>query len=275
MPPPSRQARKPTRRNGTARYRVEAVARAARLLRAFTAAAPRHAGGDIAKALRVSPAIADRTLATLAHHGLLRQTDDATAYELGLAWLQLADIRRRQVDVRLVALPVMRRVRDAVNETVILAIRLGNRRVNIDYVESTQQIRRLTQPGFEAPLHIGATGRALLSGLSATELDAYLASVPLVAFASAEPVSKARLLQQIEDVRRHGYARALREITSDTAAVAAPIRDHTGATVAALTISCPEERFTAELEDRCIRHVAQAAHDVSHALGHDRTIRTA
>lgn len=269
----SKLSRKPSK-PGATRYRVEAVTRAVHLLRAFTGAEPVHAADQLGKAGKLSSALTKRTLFTLAQHGLVRKADD-DRYELGLAWLQLADIRRRQVDVRLIALPIMRRIRDAVNETVILAIRAGNRRVNIDYVESTQQIRRLTQPGFEAPLHIGATGRALLSGLSGQELDAYLAAVPLVGIANPQPVPKAQLVEQVEAARRDGYAVAFREITSDTAAVASPIRDHTGTVVAALTISCPEDRFTRQLRDTCIHHIMQGADELSHALGYDRPVQKA
>jgi DNA-binding IclR family transcriptional regulator len=271
----SRLSRKSNKPVGATRYRVEAVSRAVRLLRAFTTAAPDHAADELAKTIKLSPVLTTRTLFTLAQHGLVRKAaEGGERYQLGLAWLQLADIRRRQVDVRLIALPVMRRIRDAVNETVILAIRAGHRRVNIDYVESTQQIRRLTQPGFEAPLHIGATGRALLSGLSEGELDTYLAAGPLVGFASPQPVPKARLREQVESARRDGYAVAFREITTDTAAVAAPIRDHTGGVVAALTISCPEDRFSRQLRDTCIRHIMQGAGELSHALGYDRPTKT-
>jgi DNA-binding IclR family transcriptional regulator len=272
MPP--KTPRKASKRPSATRYRVEAVSRAVGMLCAFSGAATRRDAEQIAKAVKLSPAMAKRTLFTLERHGLVRRGDD-DRYELGFTWLQLADIRRRQVDVRLIALPVMRTLRDAVDETVILAIRVGNRRVNIDYVESTQQIRRLTQPGFEAPLHIGATGRALLSGLSDGELDAYLDAVPLVGIANPSPVPRAQLIEEVANARRDGYAVAFREITSDTAAVAAPIRDHTGAIVAALTISCPEERFTRQLRDACIRHVKQGADELSHALGHDRSIRKA
>jgi DNA-binding IclR family transcriptional regulator len=205
---------------------------------------------------------------TLQHHGLVRRSERAPEdYELGLAWLRLADVRRRQVDMRHLALPVMRRMRDALNETVILSIRVGSRRVNIDYVESTQTIRRLTQLGFEAPLHIGAAGRALMSGLSPDQLEDYLSSIPLVGFSTNAPVSKSTLAEQLERIRGDGFAASFREITSDTAAVSAPIHDHTGEIVAALTISCPEDRFTPALERACILQVTKGAEEVSRALG--------
>jgi DNA-binding IclR family transcriptional regulator len=250
-----------SRRGG--RYNVEAISRAARLLGQFTRKAPTHSPEGLAASTGISADLIDRSLATLQAHGLIRAADGGT-YALGFTWLQYADVRRQQFKLRFIVLPIMRRMRDAVNETVILAIRTGERRVNIEYLESTQTIRRLTQLGFEVPLHVGATGRALLSGLLPDEVKEYLMRADLRKFAGP---SAARIARDVENVRARGYAVAFREITSDTAAVAAPIKDHLGHVVAALTISCPEERFDKALERKCIDCVVAGATEVSRALG--------
>jgi DNA-binding IclR family transcriptional regulator len=251
------------------RYRVDAVSRAADILRSFTPAQPRVGAAELAERSGLSLAMARRTLLTLTRYDLMRPVEgEEDAYELGLAWLHLADIRRRQVDIRQIALPVMRQIRATLNETVILSIRSGNRRVNIDYVESTQATRRITQLGFEADLHIGATGRVLLAALSPEQLSAYLEAVPLVSYVSAKPIPVAKLKKELATVRASGYAVARHEITSDTAAVAAPIRDHRGEIVAVLTISCPEDRFTASLERACIEQATESAQEVSRFLGY-------
>ena len=248
------------------RYNVGAISRAARLLQQFTRNAPFHTAEDLAATTRISPDLVNRSLATLQAHGLVRSSG-AQSYTIGFTWLKYADVRRRQFNMRFVALPVMRRMRDLVNETVILAIRTGERRVNIEYVESTQAIRRLTQLGFEVPLHVGASGRALLSGLRPDEVDSYLQASGVRNSDNALTPSAERIARDIKDVRSRGYAIAFREITSDTAAVAAPIKDHLGQVVAALTISCPEERFDETLKKRCIDSVVAGATEVSRALG--------
>lgn len=261
-------ARPRSSRRRAARYRIDAIAKAVRLLQEFSRASPRRSLEELTKTLRASRSLTERMLLTLQAHGLVRQSDDGSGrYELGLAWLHLADVRRRQVGMRQLALPVMRQLRDALNETVILAIRAGSRRVNIDYVESTQVIRRTSQAGFEAPLHIGAAGRALMSGLSDDELKEYFRSVPLVGFNSKAPISESTVVDQLDRLRGHGFAVSLREITPDTAAVSAPIHDHVGGVVAALTISCPVDRFTPALERACILQVTRGAAEVSRALG--------
>lgn len=258
------------------RYSVEGVARAVQLLQLFSRTSSNHSTEEMARLSGASPSFVKRAMHTLQRHGLVRDPakdhDGQERHRLGLRWLQLADVRRRQVDIRLVALPWMRLIRDAVNETVILSVRVGHRRVNIDYVESTQPIRRLTQLGFEVPLHIGATGRVLMSGLSPVELDRYLQTNSLDSLSTKTTLSKARLGDDVENVHREGYAVAFREITSDTAAVSAPVRDHMGGVVAAITISCPEDRFTAKLKQACIREVTRSAQAISQALGYKASL---
>lgn len=258
--PPTRSASEPD-----PRYKVEAVSRAMLLLEAFRTG-PAALTAEVLSARTGLPVPAvDATLATLERRGLAqRAADPGGGWRLGLAWLRLADVKRRQLDVREVALPVMRRMRDAVNETASLSIRIGASRVNIEYAECFHEVRRIVQPGFHVPLHAGAGGRALMSGLDDPEIEAYLATIGI-------PQSqKAKLIEGIEAARRDGYAIVEGEITGDTAAISAPVRNHVGEVVAALSLSLPQERLTPQMQARCVREVVKGAADVSAALGYSR-----
>ena len=258
------------------RYRVEAVTRAARLIREL-----RDGEAGSAEALAAAgdmpAAFAQVALETLSRHGLVHQTgeaagaageDPAPVWGLGLAWLRLADARRRQTDLRALALPIMRRIRDDVDETVILCVRRGNRRVNIDYVESTQAIRRVTQHGYETARHIGAAGRALMCGLSNDELGDYFAELASTSGRGGRLLDVPQFIADVEGVRVKGFAQARGEMTADTAAVSSPVFDHTGAVVAAVTISCPGDRFTPGLGAACIAAVHSGAAELSRLLGY-------
>ncbi len=258
--------------SAAARYRVAAVAYAAEVLQKFGRGTRRLDAEQIAREIKRSPALTHRTLNTLCQRGLMRRIEgDDHTYELGLAWLRLADVRRRQFDIRKLAVPVMRAMRDSVNETVILSIRAGYKRINIDYMESTQAIRRITQPGLEAPLHVGAAGRALMCMFNLEQLDSYCRSADTASHIGGTPLSAATLTKEIEKIRRLGYATAVNEITNDTAAVAAPIMDYTGAVVAALTMSCPRDRFTTALKEACVAEALQGAEELSKLLGYHAT----
>lgn len=244
------------------RYKGEAVARAARVLALFGPTRRERTLAELAETTGVPKATLRGILDTLVAHGLLAVDEAAARYRLGYAWLRLGDVRRNQLNIRESALPVMRQIRDVIDETVILSLKVGDRRVHLDYVESTQSIRRITQIGNEGPLHVGAAGSVLLAGLSDAEIDAYMER----AIETAD--ARDAILGSVAAVKRDGYAVASGTVNTQTAAVAAPVKDHLGETIAALTLSCPRERFSRELERRCIALITDAARRLSRTLGY-------
>ena len=239
-----------------------ALARAAHILALFETGPPERDLRELAAASGVPKATLLGILNTLVRHDLLCAADTGR-YRLGYGWLRFADIRRNQSEIRQSALPIMRQIRDAVDETVILSLKIGDRRVHLDYVESTQPVRRIAHPGQEAPLHVGAAGRVLLASLSDGDIASYLARA-----ATVDAAGRAELLREIGKIRRDGYAIVAGTVNPDTAAIAAPIRSYDGAVVAALTISCPRDRFSSRLADACARQVVAGADSLSRALGY-------
>ena len=265
---------KPHRDEGEQRYRVEAVTRAVRLLKALQYE-PSQTTAALAEAAEATPAFVQTAMETLAKQGLARTGGpDGQGWDIGLAWLRLADARSRQIDLRELALPIMRRMRDGVDETIILGVRRGGRRVNIDYVESTQAIRRVTQHGHETPLHVGAAGRALLCGLTPDEVSEYFVSAASGAGRLAKLLDIETFFEELAEVRSKGYAYVSGEMSMDSWAIAAPVRDHTGEVVAALTISAPSDRLTPGHEAACIANALDGAGELSLLLGFTPPTRT-
>ena len=247
-----------------ARYKVEAVSRAVLLLKAFGKAGEALTVEALASRTGLGVATVEASLATLAKRGLVQPASGETpAWRLGLAWLRIADVKRRQLDLREVAKPVMWRIRDAVNETVSIGVRLGTSRANIEYAESNHEVRRIVQPGFNVPLHVGAGGLALMSGMDDEEIEAYLAPVGMT------HLQKTKLVAAIQVTRREGYAIVEGEVTSDTSAISAPVRNHIGDIVGVLTITMPQERCTDQFRTRCIKEVVKGAREISLAMGFD------
>lgn len=242
------------------RYKGEAIARAVRVLGLFGPATPSRSLAELAAATKVPKATLLGILDTLTAHRMLI-ADNEGNYRLGYAWLRLADVRRNQLNIRESAIPILRRIRDAIDETVILSLKVGDRRVHLDYIESGQTVRRVTQIGNEAPLHVGAAGSVLLAGMSDGDLDAYLGRM-------VPPQQCDSVRRAVAAIRRDGYSVVSGTVNAQTAAVAAPVRTHAGDTIAALTISCPRERFTRDLERRCVALVVDGAGKLSRALGY-------
>jgi IclR family pca regulon transcriptional regulator len=88
--------------------------------------------------------------------------------------------------------------------------------------------------GDRLPAHATCAGRVLLAGLSADELDRYLASTPLHACTKRTVTTAAPLRDALDRVRSQGWAYVDREFEIGVRSVAAPITGADGRTIAAL-----------------------------------------
>lgn len=226
------------------RYQVDSVDLAATLMESFTRDRSEMTLDEIKSVLGVSSKRASRMAAVLVSSGLLAGEPATCRYSLGLGWLRLKDIRKGQVDIREVALPILKEIQRRTKETVSLNVRAGLRRVSVDFVESVHSVRRIAQPGFEAPLYAGASGRVLLAGMDDSFINDYLEKIEMTPLTTHTVVDKSALWESIHKIRKSGYAVSVSEVNDGIAAVSAPIKDHSGNTVAAVAISFPRERFT-------------------------------
>ena len=230
---------------------IEAVDRAVRILFAL-AASPRESSLlEIANRANLSKPTAFRILATLVAEGLASQNPDTSGYRLGVLPLGLANSVLQSIPVRALARPIMTAIRDKVNETVVLAVREGDFRVNVEAVEAINAISQTQRIGEPIPLYAGATSRVFLSAMTAKELADYLDRTELEAFSDTTIISRARLEAEVERVRQQGFALSTAEFTQGGIAVASIVRDGKGAGVAALHVSIPRSRASEELIEKC------------------------
>jgi hypothetical protein len=145
-------------------YSIEVLRRAFDILSVFSHAKPLLSLAEIVAAVQLPKTTVFRVLSSLVERGYCEWDAQSGRYSLGFELLRLADVRPRQGNVHDVAVPVMREIRNAVNETVILSVRTGASRVHIDFVEGLHAMRRMADLGVPAPLYAGAASKVLLAG---------------------------------------------------------------------------------------------------------------
>jgi DNA-binding IclR family transcriptional regulator len=249
-------------------YSIEVLNRAVDILSVFSHAKPSMALAEIVQVVRLPKTTVFRVLSSLVSRGLCEWDAQAGQYSLGFELIRLADIRRRQSRVRDIAIPVMREIRDDVNETVILSIRSGDSRVHIDFVEGLHPMRRMADLGVGAPLYAGAASKVLLAGMEDDQIEGYLDRTALTAFQESTITDKTVLWREIRAIRKRGFAESKGEIFAGGGALAAPIKDYSGKTVAVMDILTPEHRYTAAHRERCIALLLDGARRASERLGH-------
>ena len=245
---------------------IETVERAARILFALGVTTRPSTLVEIAARTRLSKPTAFRILATLVADGLAVQNPQNASYALGVVPLQLGSAVLRDLPIRETSRPVMQAISDRVNETVVLSLREGDLRFNIDSYEATNAIGQTQQIGIGIPLYAGAASRILLAGLSDEDFDAYLARTDLIAYSSTTFNDAAKLRAEVERIRRENYAISSAEFTPGGHAVAAGIKDASGRSVAALHISIPRSRAAPELIRNCIEQLQIGVDAIGRAL---------
>src|SRR5581483_2034940 len=153
---------------------VRAVSRAVELL--FSLAAHEDGAGlqQLADEIGCSKSTTHRLLATLQSLGVAQQDGATRRYHAGPRLAQLAKLGPASADLRGLALPAMRRLRDETEETVTLHVIQGDSHVVVEQVESPHEIRRILPIGQPVRLLTGATARAILAFLPPSEAAAIL-----------------------------------------------------------------------------------------------------
>jgi IclR family KDG regulon transcriptional repressor len=245
---------------------LRTVTNALRLLRAMADPPPTHSVTELSLALGLGKSMVHSLLATLMRQGFVERLPDRT-YRLGLYSLVVGEAARRMRDVRTVALPEMRRLCEEVGEPVYLFARVGDQGVLIERVVPNTRAHVTMEAGEHGPLHAGSLRKVLLAHAGEEVIDRYLSAGPLDRFTAWTTVDATSLRQQLQEIRRRGFAYTEQEAYEGMAGVAAPVFDASGRAVASIGVS----GLVSRLRDR--RQVATdlvcaAAGRISTALGY-------
>lgn len=244
---------------------MQSLERGLRLLFALADQTRPRTLSELSDLVGASQSTVHRTLATLAEFGLVERDAQTRRYRLGLAALRLADARAQQVELQGIAPAYVESLRDRSQETVSLSVLVGADAVDVIRAESPLELRQTVRIGQRIPLaDLGARARVLLAFLPAPAAEAVLDGVRW----QDRPTTRRQVAADLAQIRERGTARSFGERTGSAAAIAAPIRDRQGQVVAALLVSGPLSRFTAEAMDRVEPDLRQAARDLEHQLGY-------
>lgn len=246
---------------------VHALVRAVALLDAFRGH-PSRSVTELAQDLGMHKSTVHRLLATLAGLGYVLQDPVTERYSLGLKVLDLAASLAPSVDVRGRALPVMQRLAVAAQETVHLGILIDGEVVCIESIASDRPLAVMRLVGKHGPVHVSSMGKVLLAAQSEAAIEQVLARRGLPRCTPRSIIDRQTFLAELARVRQRGWATNLEEEELGLGCVAAPIRDHSGTVVAALSIAAPTVRLQGVHLDRHVELLLGAAAEIARALGY-------
>jgi DNA-binding IclR family transcriptional regulator len=206
-----------------------------------------------------------RLLEALRDHGVVQPTS-AGAYALGPRLAVWGQQYLEGLDLRAQAEDIMRSLAARTRETCFLGVRDGNQVLYVAKADSPQAVRPAARVGSRNPLHSTAIGKALLAFGPEQLVGPYLEE-PLVGKTPNTITDPPRLRKELELSRRRGYTTDDVENEDGVRCVAAPVCDHTGLTVAAMSVAAPAYRFEREDLPRLAPQVVAAAGELSRRIG--------
>jgi DNA-binding IclR family transcriptional regulator len=245
---------------------MQSLDRALRILDSF---AGRELGvSEVAREQGIPKSTAFRVLSTMRRTGHLQRDPETGRYRLGLRLLELGQRVAAGLDVRRVARPTMLALAQRSRGTVFLAMLSDDAVINVEQVESPEPVRVvLDNPVLGRLPHTIATGKVLLAHLPAPARAAAIAKLEMLRLTPHTIVDRAAIEPELARVRELGYALNDQEQVLGVRGVAAPVRDHRGRVVAALSVAAPAARLTHEQVRRYAEWVRAAADEISGNLG--------
>jgi DNA-binding IclR family transcriptional regulator len=249
------------------RYTVDAAAKALELLSVFSFREPRLSLAELAARTGIPRATAFRLLSTLEGSGFLVKVHGA--YQLGIKCFVLGNIVAGGLDLRETAHPHLVGLRDATRETTQIGILDHWQVVYLERVLAPMPTSSMrSRAGAILPAYCTGLGKTLLAYRPESEVAAWAATQKFPAITTRTITSAKRLLKELDAIRERGYALDDEEREIGVHCIAAPIRNHNGEVVGAISVAGPSDRMPRPLEgSEMARAVVRAARAISIDLG--------
>jgi DNA-binding IclR family transcriptional regulator len=249
--------RSTTRPSGT-----RSVSRAISVLKTLGRSSSAYGITDLGIATGLSKATVFRLLGALETEGLVARDDASGAYRLGPELISLGASALSTTDLRAVARDELLRLAEESGETVTLEVMTEGEILVVDEAKGRFLFCANPEIGRSWPAHATSTGKVLLA-----LTDPMPALLRLARCGPKTITSRAQLERELARVRHQGYALAIDELESGLSAIAAPIRNHLGFVVGAVSINGPGTRLGPKRRRTLIPKVLGAANRVSRRLG--------
>lgn len=246
----------------TARYSAPALEKGLDIIELLAREEYGLSQSDIARSMGRSVGEIFRMLVALINRGYVAQDPDTDRYSLTTKLFAVA--HQTPLIKRLTALagPLMRKLTARINQSAHLGIISDDVVLIVGQVDPPGHHVMSIRLGARVDLWRASSGRVILAFAEEERLRELFDRVPL-----PKDKTEARLREELAEIRLRGH-----EITDSFVArgivnISAPVCDHTGHTVAALTV--PHlERFDDPISFQiCARHVIDTANTLSVALG--------
>jgi len=225
---------------------------------------------EISNELDMGRASVFRMLYTLEKKEYVHKTSNAK-YKLGIKFAHYGSIVLERQNYVSIAKPFLQKLRNKHNQTTHLSISDEDDCLNIIVMEkelSKSTIQMTSKIGSKMPAYCTGTGKTLLASRLDEDLEKRIQSYSFKKLTHATITDNNELIEELKKIIKQGYGEDLEESEIGLICFAAPVKDITGKTVAAISISGASEVMKIN-KDSYVESVKETAKDISTAMGYN------
>ena len=247
---------------------TQSLHRAIAILDCFRDIQPQLGVREIARQLDLHPSTVGRMLATLTSLGILNQDQETHRYRMGSKVLRWSSVYMSNVDLRIEARPYLEELHRVTQETVHLDIPDGVSRICIDRIESPHRLRWVANIGERMPYYASASGKVMLAFMPSQLQKSIVKNTPMERLTPNTTTDPKVLFQELEVIKKQGYALSEGERVEGVSCVAAPIFEPAGKVIGGITISGPVTRFSEQKIKEYAKLIMRATRELSTSMGY-------
>ncbi|SFP87900.1 transcriptional regulator, IclR family [Oscillibacter sp. PC13] len=224
---------------------------------------------DIIGSVGMPQATCLRYLNALILEGYAYQDRDSGRYALTWGVCNLGEKVRAHQSLRSISSDLINELSIELGLGICLVIEHEMECVYVDcWYEPASMGVSLMRIGKQSPLHATSSGKILLTEYTDAALDRLIAEKGLAPFTDKTITTKRALVEELETVKRQGYALDNEECEEGMRCVAAPIYDFTGKVAAAISVFGSSERITdACIQEEILPTLQWVAQNISFRMG--------
>ena len=248
------------------------VMRVSRILQAFIVSKSKLTLTQLAEQTGLTPSTASRITGALVATGLLGRDDSTKTFYLGINLIQLGEYAKENYSLNRISEPHVKKLANLWKERVVVDF-FDDKfcLLTVQYSNVIESAYGLASSQMPVLPHGTATGKVLLAFMEKTRLNEYLntslyPNEKQIGGTDKTITSVARLLNELQKIRKDGYAFSAGELHDDCHTVGAPIYNMFGEVIAAISISLPIFRNYSDILPLIINSVKKTAGDISHDI---------
>jgi IclR family pca regulon transcriptional regulator len=214
---------------------VEALGKGIAIIENFDATHPEMTLSEVARHANLTPAAARRSLITLSALGYVRQS--GRRFHLTPKIMTLGSSFYFSAGIDEVLQPELRKLVERFGDASSVATLDGHEVIYIAHYSQQRARRAAAAMGARYPAFATSMGRVLVAAMDEKGREDWLAALQPIALTAKTCIDKSELGRELQRVRAEGYATTVDQLDYGITAIAVPIRDQQGNTIAALNSS--------------------------------------